>query len=165
MLLTTKRIQHAAHFDRCKRLARNPPRPLNRPRNSSEGSEGRPTRRPLVNLYTNVSVHQRPAVTQDGLSPPEFKFESFHFRYCIDILCSNSMFIWALQQHGRTSKRNKPLKKHRRTEGGKNFRRSTYHRYRVTGRTQPIRMMVGTGDDAAVSFCKSIIEGGSELFL
>ena len=143
MLLTIKRIQHAAHFDRCKRLARNPPRPLKRPQNSSEGSEGRPTRRPFVNLYTNVSVHQRPAVTQDGLSPPEFKFEAFHFRYCIDILCSNSMFIWALQQHGRTSKRNKPLKKHRRTEGGKNFRRSTYHRYRVTGRTQPIRMRVG----------------------
>ena len=71
-----------------------------------------------------VQEQQRPPTdssdSETDSARPKFKFESFHFRHCYDILCSNPMFMKALLEQSRTSKRNKPLKKHRRTEGASN---------------------------------------------
>ncbi|RMX64845.1 hypothetical protein KXD40_008002 [Peronospora effusa] len=68
-----------------------------------------------------VQERQRPPTdsgdSETDAARPKFKFESFHFRHCYDILCSNSSFMEALLEKSRTSRGNEPLKKHRPTEG------------------------------------------------
>ncbi|KAI9915453.1 hypothetical protein PsorP6_007443 [Peronosclerospora sorghi] len=64
-----------------------------------------------------VKDRQRTPTTSGGDSDtdsarPKLKFESFHFRHCYDILCSNPAFLEALMEKGKKNSQNK----RRRTE-------------------------------------------------
>ncbi|CAI5735524.1 unnamed protein product [Peronospora destructor] len=72
-----------------------------------------------------VQERQRPPTasgdSETNSARPKLKFESFHFRHCYDILCSNTTFIKVLLEKSRTNGGNELLKKHRRTEGANSF--------------------------------------------